>query len=666
MKISRLQCIFTTLILLTSLVLFTPVKAQYNRDYFYWLGRNSLMHDDYLGAIRTLNILLSVDANAYEGYFLRGIAKYNLDDLVGADADLTAAINRNPVFTSAYVNRAITRSRLGNYDDALKDFEEAIELRPDLPSPYYSRGVTRLLNKQYEEAIRDFNQFIKFENRVCDAYINRGISYLYLRDTLSALRDFDMAVETNPYSSHAFNRRGSLYVQMERYVEAERDFDKAIENDPEYLLGYFNRALVYNDTRRPMEALSDLDMVIKLDSNSSIGYFNRAIMRSQIGDYNRALEDYDRVVELSPENVLVYFYRANLLQQLGEVESAERNYTKSIELYPDFANAYLYRSDVRMLLNNSRGAMSDRKIAERKIAEHKSKLANSSYSIYTDESYDFDKLLSFETSMGRSRVETLAMSDGKNPTLNLLPLFRFIFTTSDESAPMAASRYYSPRLNSFISSFDNDYLTLSNSATSLSAQSLMELDDSYKEQARGAGSLEWGNLFELAISQGLIRQYTNSVNTLSSAIELNPTNPFLYFNRSTTRAEMIDFISSIDNTYQRITIDSDPASQLRNSSRRVYNYDDAIADLNKVVKLYPDFAYAYYNRANLHALSGELPEAYDDYTRAIELYPSFGEAYFNRGIVQILMKDTHKGAIDLSKAGELGIEQSYEMLEKYK
>ena len=128
---------------------------------------------------------------------------------------------------------------------------------------------------------------------------------------------------------------------------------------------------------------------------------------------------------------------------------------------------------------------------------------------------------------------------------------------------------------------------------------------------------------------------------------------------------MIDFISSIDNSYQRITIDTDPANRLHNSGSRTYNYDEAIEDINKAIKLYPDFAYAYYNRANLYAISNMLPEAYDDYTRAIELNPSFGEAYYNRGLVQIFMKDTRKGCLDLSKAGELGIENAYEALRYY-
>jgi tetratricopeptide (TPR) repeat protein len=123
---------------------------------------------------------------------------------------------------------------------------------------------------------------------------------------------------------------------------------------------------------------------------------------------------------------------------------------------------------------------------------------------------------------------------------------------------------------------------------------------------------------------------------------------------------MVEFISSIDGT-QRITIESDPSQRLR-SSTVTYSYDDAIADMNAAAKLYPDFAYIYYNRANLLALSGQLPDAYNDYTRAIELYPYFADAYYNRGVVQIYMKDTSKGLLDLSKAGELGIKEAYDVI----
>lgn len=641
-------------------------STQYNKDYFVYMGRQLMMEDNYRDAIRTLNVLLRFDKDAYDAYFLRGIAKYNLDDLLGADADFTVAISKNPVYTNAYTYRAITRSRLGNYDDALNDFHEAISLRPDLPGPYYSRGVTRLLNKQYKEAIEDFNMFVRHEKKVADVYINRGVCYLGLKDTLRAYEEFETAIRTNREDPNGYNRRGVLYMQQNRFKEAETDFDTAIKNDSNYLLSYFNRALVYSNTNRPLQALSDFDKVVKLDSTSSLAYFNRAIVRTQIGDYNRALEDYNRVAIYSP-NVLLYYNRAALYSRIGDIEKAIEDYSRAIDLYPDFANAYLNRSQLRMMMGDMKGAQSDHKAANEKIAEYKSRLSDSTAtpSIYADTTHKFDKLLSFDANASGGKFEQIA--DNATTTdvgTKLIPLFKFTLTQRDSAIVARNSIYHVQRLEDFKSKVGNENLFISCYASSIASDSLVAIDRALAQRMLKEES-NWVLLFERGVAQSLIKQFTNSVNTLSSAILINPTNPFLYLNRSTTRAEMIDFISSIDNSYQRISIDSDPANRLRNSGVRQYNYDDAIADINKAIKLFPDFAYSYYNRANLHAISGRLPDAYDDYTRAIELNPNFGEAYYNRGLVQIFMRDTHKGCLDLSKAGELGIEESYETLKHY-
>ena len=641
----------------------TPdAHAQYNREYFFWMGRSCMMNNDYQEAIRTLNTLLRFDEDAFEGYFLRGIAKYNLDDLLGAEEDFSTAIRLNPVYTQAYTYRAITRSRLGNYDDALQDFREAIELRPDLPGPYYSRGVTRLLNQQFKEAIEDFDKFIRQENKVADAFICRGLSYLHLKDTTQAYENFNTAIRTNRENPNGYNRRGGLYLVQERYQEAEADFNKAIECDSTYLLSFFNRALVYNATNRPMLALADFDRVIQLDSTNSLTYFNRAMLRTQIGDYNRALEDYDRVALYSPNNVLVYYNRAGVHAQLGEIEEAVKDYTSAIELYPDFANAYIYRGRLRELLQDPKGARSDRETAQRKIAEYRSRLSDSTYSIFADTTQRFDRLLSFDSKFAGSSFDRITGHNGGHEEMRLLPLFKFTLMRPDTLPEVRPYRLQ--RIEDFRKRIGNEYLALSCRESNIAPDTLVMLDKEYALRLKN-GDTSWTRLFERGVSQALIKQYTNSVNTFSTAIELNPSNPFLYLNRSTTRAEMIDFISSIDNSYQRISIDSDPANRLNNNSKRTYSYDEAVADLNKAVKLFPEFAEAYYNRANLQALSGSLPEAYEDYSKAIELNPSFAEAYYNRGVIQIFMKDTRKGCLDLSKAGELGILEAYEVLKRY-
>lgn len=640
----------------------TQASAQYNKDYFFWVGRTCMMNNDYQEAIRTLNTLLRVDEDAYEGYFLRGIAKYNLDDLIGAEADFSIAIRKNPVYTQAYTYRAITRSRLGNYDDALQDFREAIDLRPDLPGAYYSRGVTRLLNQQFNEAIEDFDKFIRQENKVADAFICRGLSYLQLKDTTRAYENFDSAVRTNRENPNGYNRRGDLYMRQERFKEAETDFNKAIACDSTYLLSYFNRALVYNSTHRPMQALSDFDKVIELDSTNSLTYFNRAMLRTQIGDYNRALDDYDKVAFYSPNNVLVYYNRAGVYSQLGEIDKAVADYTSAIKLYPDFANAYIYRGRLRELLRDQPGAKQDRQTAQRKIADYRTRLNDSTYSVYADTTQRFDRLLSFDNKFAGGSFDRLTGHNGGREEMRLLPLFKFTLMRPDTA--LIVNPYHLQRVTDFNKRINNPLLALTWRESNIPADSLMQLDRQYTQELK-ENEDSWQKLFERGVTQSLIKQYTNSVSTYTTAIEQNPTNPFLYLNRSTTRAEMIDFISSIDNSYQRITIDSDPANRLNNNSKRSYNYDEAVADLNKVLKLFPDFAYAYYNRANLLALSGSLPEAYEDYTKAIKFNPAFAEAYYNRGVIQIFMKDTRKGCLDISKAGELGITEAYEVLKRY-
>lgn len=660
----RLRIVVMVMILLMSSII--TARAQYNREYFFWVGRQQMMESQFTEAIRTLNVLLRFDEDAYEGYFLRGIAKYNLDDLLGADADFSIAIEKNPVFTTAYTYRAITRSRLGNYDDALADFREAIDLRPDLPNPYFSRGVTRLLNQQFKEAISDFDNFIRYEKKVSDAYLNRGVCYLYLKDTVQAYKDFDLAIRTNRENPNSYNRRGVLYMQQRRYKEAEEDFDKAIECDSTLPISFFNRALVYNDTKRPTQSLADLDRVIALDSTSSITYFNRAIIRTNIGDYNRALEDYNKVAEYSPDNVLVYYNRAILYSHLGEIRKAAADYTKAIDLYPDFANAYLGRSQLRRLLHDNIGARRDRETAERKIAEYKSRLSDSTYSIYADTTQRFDRLLSFDSKMAGSSFERITTRHNTDNKMTLLPLFRFTLMQRDSvDAEQSTHRFHSQRAADFIAKSGNRLLQISRLECNISPDSLIAMHRAYRQKAQAATDEDWMSLFSLAITESLIKQYTNAVNTYSLAIERNPSNPFIYLNRAATRAEMIDFISSIDNAYQRISIEKDPASRLHNSHTRTYNYDEALSDLNKAIKLHSGFAYAYYNRANLLALSDRLPEAFDDYTKAIELNPTFAEAYYNRGLIQIYMKDTRKGCLDISKAGELGIAEAYDVLRMY-
>ena len=49
------------------------------------------------------------------------------------------------------------------------------------------------------------------------------------------------------------------------------------------------------------------------------------------------------------------------------------------------------------------------------------------------------------------------------------------------------------------------------------------------------------------------------------------------------------------------------------------------------------------------------PEAIKAYTQAIKLHADYAEAYYNRGVAYILSGDYASGIPDLSRAGEMGL-----------
>ena len=61
-----------------------------------------------------------------------------------------------------------------------------------------------------------------------------------------------------------------------------------------------------------------------------------------------------------------------------------------------------------------------------------------------------------------------------------------------------------------------------------------------------------------------------------------------------------------------------------------------------------------------------------EYKNAIEYYnlvivadSEFKEAYYNRGLTYIYLKEKENGCMDMSKAGELGIESAYQVIARF-
>lgn len=673
MKIFRSVLVAALLMLVSA-----TTYAQYDIDQFFARGRQMLIDGKYSQAIENFNILsrLDRDSTLYDAYFFRGIAKYNLGDFIGAERDFNTCLRLNPIYTPAYHYRAITLSRTGKYDKALEDLAEAVDLRPSYTGLYFSRGVTYFLSQQFEKAVTDFNRFIKAEPREADAYLNRGACYLYLGDTLKALNDYNKAIRINTFDPEGYIRRSRIYAMQQKYDDALTDLNNAIELDSTNTFAFFNRALIRFDKQEINGALEDLNTVLRHEPGNALTLYNRAIIRAQIGDYNNSLDDYDRVLAVNPNNVLAYFNRAGVFMELGRYRDAMDDYSQAINLYPDFAKAYMNRSYAKNQLGQFNSARKDAEIAQQKVAEYKMKTGDSlGRAIFADTTKKYDRLLALDADFAKKDFDNELLQH-RDVDIRLKPLYKFNVSAGNKIKMALERRYENKNLEDFAASvaipveFNSRKKGASVNLASIENKITREINSVRADDVIGSQPVqnELGKLyFAKAIIDGEDNRYNSALENYNKAITCEPEQTYYYINRGALQAEMIDFISSMENNVQILTLDNSGAARARVKEKNAINYDytPAIHDMTKAANLMPDLPYVYYNLGNLYCLSSDLPESINQYTKALELYPAMGEAYFNRGLVLIYLKDREKGCIDLSKAGELGVDDAYSVIKKY-
>ncbi len=654
--------------LLSILLAVIPViaEAQYDRDVFFFRGRRALADGKFSQAIENFNVLSRIDSTDHWTFFYRGIAKYNLGDIRGAQKDFNNSVRLNPVFTSGYHYKAITESRSGDYDKALEDLQTAIDLRPGYEGLYFSRGVTYFLSQQFDKAVSDFDRYIRKEPKDPSAYLNRGACKLFLKDTLSALEDYNKAISLDRFEPEGFIRRGRLYAARKQYPEAIADMNMAIGLDTANTFAYFNRAIMYYEQNDYNSAMSDLNRVLADEPGNALTLYNRSLINAQIGNLEEALQDMDRVIGINPGNVLAYFNRASVFIQMERWKDALEDYDKAIELYPDFAKAYMNRSYVESMLGMKAESKKDYDTARRKVSEYRARNSEAEGS-FADTTKKYSSLLSLDAEFAKKDFDN-EMLQHRDIDVKLRPLYRFVLADNRDDVNYALKfRYENALLDRMLA--NSPVPVVITSSDTLRLKSPERTADRIHSLGDNAEAEFLKALYDISSKQfnSAMIHYGNALENSAGGKYEELYKAFYYMNRAVLRADMIEFISSIENNVQTLTMDDQGTTRARVKDQvsMGYDYSDAVADMRTAAGIVGDIPYIHFNLGNLLCLSSSFVEAIDSYSRAISLYPYMGDAYFNRGLVLIYLKDKEKGCIDLSHAGELGVADAYGVIKKY-
>lgn len=668
-------------------------NAQVDTDRVMIIGKNALYFEDYVLAIQYFNQVITAKSYLAEPYYFRAMSKFMLDDFKGAEEDASACLQRNPYYIAAYQLRGAARQNQEKYEDAAIDYQRSLEFFPEDRITLVNMGIVNIEMKQYDIAEKFFEVLTRRFPDYTPGYLARSHMYLEMKDTTNALVDLNKAIEIDPYTSQSFSSRGLLYFSKEEYNMALADFDEAIRLDPYFEGNYINRGLVkyyLNDLRG---AMADYDRVIEMDENNLIARFNRGLLRAQVADNNRAIRDFDKVIELQPDNTIAYLNRSILNSEIGNLDGSLSDLNKVLDTHPEFFTGYYMRSQLKRELNDLSGAEKDFNLARNMEANahaasvRDSDLADSSSAAeekketreQTDLDIDKFNLLVTSSEKDSQTAKYQRQSRGRVQNLNVPVQLepKFVLTYYESGYDVRRPVYYSETMEGANNSLGLKWiLKIVNNEAPLNEMQIQTHFRSIQNYSVGIeANPENGFLyFGRGMDFMLVQDYENAIKDISKVIELNPDLLVGYFARAILQTEQLEYnyqlsgesLFSDFGKKNQIPILNDVGgkSKLPEISVKSVLYDEILREYEEIIRINPNFIYAYYNRAEIFTIEKDYRAAIADYTKAIKIEPQFAEAYFNRGISRLAIGETSEGLDDLRKAGELGIVQSYSIIKR--
>lgn len=628
------------------LLIILPVLSfsQLNTDHVIHTGRSRLYFGNYTGAIESFNMVIKIKPYLPEPYYYRGVAKLNLEDFRGAKNDLDKAIEIKPFYPEAIMYRGVVNYNLHDFNQAMQDYSEAMKLDGENADIFNNRGICKAAMRDFDGAIEDYTRSIELKAKNFNAYLNRSIAYQVKEEWNKAIDDCNQLIRIRPNSPMGYMSRGLIKIEKEDFAGALRDFDMAIYLDPQNAFAYQNRGMVKQQLESYEAAIMDYTTAINIDNRMASAYFNRGIAKEMVGrdDYQK---DYDYASLLDPR------FAKRPWQTTEERQKAQQQQMQAFQNQQNVNNNSVAPQDT---VSSSTKQDKELEIDLDELRKRKMK-AN----LVVEDTRD----------VPGSDDEDSGQIQNKTIEIKLLPLFE-VSIIDKADADNERVGYFSMIIENLNAQNNyQPYLTLTNKYLHTKAAEVnyenqkLIFDERIKQNEDFSNNYLYRGIFE-----ALSKDYVNAIKDFDQSIKLDERNLLAYFMRANTRAQMIATIQRISSEPQ-VSIGrlNDPLQKRGNKdlSEIDENYSDILTDYSVVLYMNPNFSFGYYNRGNIYCSNERYLSAMDEYDKAIKIDPEFAEAYYNRGLVRILLNDVDGGAKDLSKAGELGIDESYNVIKRY-
>lgn len=475
----------------------------------------------------------------------------------------------------------------------------------------------------YVLSISYFNIVINYKPHLYEPYFYRGVAKFYLDDFSGTILDCTEAIKRNPYFPNSYELRGLAYINQQQYSLAVQDYQQATELSPDNRLLWHNLTLCHIELDSLDKADSIANIVIKKWSKHAEGYNIKAQIQLQKKDTAAAEALIDQALKVDKYNVNSISAKAGILISHEQYDEAIKYYTESLRLNPQNASSLINRALCYYHLNKYNEAMNDYDLA-----------------------LDFEPrnfIGHYNRGLLRAQVgaDNLAIED-----------FNFILSINPDDMMATFNRATLLENTGDYQGAIRDYTTVINEYPKFLY--------GYERRAsarRLVGDTAGANRDEEhVLKERIAQRYGYSTPT---SRQENKTRKQSDFN-----IEDYNKLVEEDNSEQEQTYESEYRGKVQNREQSAKLILPNQNTYNIYKEAGQDSIITYFEQAFQDAQAGNLNEAIAGFTRVIEINDTFAEAYFNRGLLKLLADDSHSAIPDLSKAGELGIFQAYNIIKK--
>lgn len=640
------------------------------------IGRNVLSMEDYLLAIQYFNLAIKAKPYLADAYYLRGIAKLSLDDYEGAVADCTQALERNKFKSEAYKARGFALMNLGRDSLAIADFNKGLEYNPTDRYFLYYKAIAETELNRLESADSTLNVLLRRYPKADEGYVARARVKLLKKDTVAGIENLDHALRLSRTQLPAYLMKADIAARRANWAEALEVMDDAIRLKPEMADFYVNRAYLRYNNEDFFGAMSDYNYALQLEPMNIAALFNRALLRTEVKELDNAEKDFTEVLNLEPDNFYALYNRGLVSLENNHPAAALNDFKSISRRFPRFHTAYYAMAECYRLLGKPQEMVNNIKKGDNLVAHYVSNPSKNPLDRPTIAPGRNDNMKSDEDSEEEFMEKfnrLMTSNEGSEPQMSFNDKIkgrvqdRNIKVTLEEAytlsfiAPNASlnnnPNYFRELDELNRAGYINQKIYLFSGNPTPNNEDMMKVAFSLEESFSNAIQNSTGegrpiDFLARGIVRTMLRNYDGAIEDLNKAVEGADDFVTALFARSYA------YYASAKNP-----IDEETSSSISPAKMKLQM---AMRDIDSVIGLNPRMIYAWFNKGMIYYDIDDYTSAIQCFNEAIIIDPEFGEAYYNRGLAYMRQGNRQQAFSDISKAGELGILPSYNLLKRMK